>query len=104
MHSSYGSPVFTVEETKSNWPTFVAKVPECALLANSDETLPCLRNNASVGSIFAASDVGERFQPTVDGPGGFIPDYLSKTPLKSAMPILIGSNLDEGAIDSSSLV
>ncbi|KAF9261947.1 esterase 1 [Marasmius fiardii PR-910] len=97
----------TAEVRESSWTNFVAAVPECASLAGSNNTFDCLKT-ASTASILngviasTASDVEQfTFDPTLDGPGGFIPDRPSRlfqAGRFARLPFIAGTNLDEGTL------
>ncbi|KAG7090605.1 hypothetical protein E1B28_009707 [Marasmius oreades] len=95
----------TAEAREVDWANFVGGVPECASLANTSHTFDCLRtaNTSSIlnGVITAISKAPELFgfDPTLDGPGGFIPDRpsrLFKAGRFARIPFITGTNLDEG--------
>jgi hypothetical protein len=68
------------------WQTFVGAVPGCTSFAKSSDSLTCLRT-VNTSSIFQGaqvaippvSDIPETaLFPNIDGPGGLVPDVLSK--------------------------
>ncbi|KAG7089104.1 hypothetical protein E1B28_010813 [Marasmius oreades] len=90
------------------WANFVSGVPECASIANSGaSTFDCLKtaNSSSIlkGVIIAVGNVTTTtgFVPTLDGPGGSLPDRPSRL-LKAGrfarLPVIAGTNLDEGTV------
>ncbi|KAL0578840.1 hypothetical protein V5O48_003164 [Marasmius crinis-equi] len=97
----------TAEVREVDWTNFVAGVPECASVANSSNTFDCLRT-ANTSSIFmgleaaiAEADEQFAFDPTLDGPGGFLPERPSKLWEKgqfARLPFITGTNLDEGTV------
>ncbi|KAH8824528.1 extracellular triacylglycerol lipase precursor [Flagelloscypha sp. PMI_526] len=97
VESSYGGPVFTPKDGNTWWADFVRAVPECAAVADSTDTFTCMKQVNST-SLLNAIFSGQRFLPVIDGPGGLIPDFPSRVPYKSAMPLLAGSNKDEGTL------
>ena len=104
-----GSPASSSEYNASrhqiDWQNFVSGVPSCASLAASDDTFECLRKANSTemfsGINAAISKAPElfAFQPTFDGPDGFIPAPASTILAKGTfakLPFIAGTNLDEG--------
>ncbi|KJA13649.1 hypothetical protein HYPSUDRAFT_195686 [Hypholoma sublateritium FD-334 SS-4] len=104
-----GSPASSSEYNASrrqiDWQNFVSGVPSCASLATSDDTFDCLRKANSTemfsGINTAVSKAPElfAFQPTFDGPDGFIPAPASEILAKGTfarLPFIAGTNLDEG--------
>ena len=102
-------PTFTAERNELAWQTFVGNVTSCAAVADSGNTFSCLRN-ATTEQITAALlqtvtlNIEEIFGgvpwvPTLDGPGGVIPDLPSRLYSKghfAKLPFISGTNLDEG--------
>ncbi|KAL5495839.1 hypothetical protein ACEPAI_1303 [Sanghuangporus weigelae] len=83
------------------WQDFVSAVPECSN-ASRENTFTCLRS-ASVESLLNATNFAAQtlipFPPVIDGPGGIIPDLpslLFRRGKFSRIPIITGTNLDEG--------
>lgn len=95
LESTYNQPIFSAEDGNEDWAAFVAAIPECASTANSSETFSCLRQ-VDTTSIVNALGAGVRFQPVLDGSNGLIPDWPSQLPILSDIPLLLGTNLDEG--------
>ncbi len=106
-----GSPASSSEYNASrrqiDWQNFVSGVPSCASLAASDDTFDCLRKANSTemfsGINAAISKAPElfAFQPTFDGPDGFIPAPASTILEKgifAKIPFIAGTNLDEVCI------
>ncbi|KAK1219397.1 hypothetical protein PQX77_017922 [Marasmius sp. AFHP31] len=95
----------TAEAREAVWTNFVAGVPECASVANTNNTFDCLKT-ANTSSIFQGleaainkADEQTPFNPTLDGPGGFLPDRPSrlwKQGRFARAPFIAGTNLDEG--------
>ncbi|KAL0065244.1 hypothetical protein AAF712_007755 [Marasmius tenuissimus] len=95
----------TAEVREAVWTNFVASVPECASVANTYNTFDCLKT-VNTSSIFqgleaAINEADEQtpFNPTLDGPGGFLPDRPSrlwKQGRFARVPYIAGTNLDEG--------
>ncbi|KAJ8072264.1 hypothetical protein PM082_015823 [Marasmius tenuissimus] len=95
----------TAEVREAVWTNFVAGVPECASVANTNNTFDCLRTT-NTSSIFqgleaAINEADEQtpFNPTLDGPGGFLPERPSRLWEQGRFaraPFIAGTNLDEG--------
>jgi hypothetical protein len=102
-------PSFTAERNGLAWQNFVGNVSSCAAVANSGNTFSCLRN-ATTEQITAALlqtvtvNVEDLFNsviwsPTIDGPGGVLPDHPSRLYSKghfAKLPFIAGTDLDEG--------
>ncbi|KAH8824544.1 extracellular triacylglycerol lipase precursor [Flagelloscypha sp. PMI_526] len=97
VESAYGQALYSPKDGNTWWADYVAAIPECASVANSTDTLSCLKT-ASVASLKSAVNAGKRFQPVLDGPGGLIPNFPSKLSYGSPLPLLVGSNKDEGTL------
>jgi carboxylesterase type B len=103
--SAATSSEFTAARREVDWQNFVSGVPSCASLALSANTFDCLKqaNSTEVfsGVINALTKAPETFgfDPTIDGPGGLLPDIASRL-LKQGhfarLPFIAGTNLDEG--------
>ncbi|KAH8810283.1 extracellular triacylglycerol lipase precursor [Flagelloscypha sp. PMI_526] len=91
--------VLTPQQSQPLWSQFVSLIPECASVANSSNTLDCLKNTATAESIQNALSEST-FGLVLDGEQGIIPDYLSRSKPRSPLTTLIGSNLDEGTLIS----
>ncbi|KAK1222241.1 hypothetical protein PQX77_014874 [Marasmius sp. AFHP31] len=106
-----GSAASSVEHTaavrENAWTNFITGIPECASLVNTTNTIDCLRRDSvNTSSIFsglqaaiAKSPEKYSFNPTLDGPGGFLPERPSKLFEKgifARIPFIAGTNLDEG--------
>lgn len=82
----------------------MASIPGCEAVANTGNTIDCIRqaDTQSVlqglngGQVFFFN--GSNYQVVIDGPGGFLVDRPSVVPAKSRLPMLIGTNLDEGTL------
>jgi len=104
-----GSPatlgIFDPSHQEPAWQTFVSGVASCTQTAKSGHTLDCLRsaNSSDIAqglrtSLTNSSDPFP-FDPTLDGPNGFIPDYPSNFLARGRLarvPFIAGTNLDEG--------
>ncbi|KAJ7448285.1 esterase 1 [Mycena galericulata] len=97
--------LFTAERREVDWQNFVTGVASCTSLAKSGSTFDCLREANSTelfqGIVAAMAEANEEYpwEPVLDGPDGFIPDYpsvLFKRGHFSRLPFIIGNNLDEG--------
>ncbi|KAL0947591.1 hypothetical protein HGRIS_013680 [Hohenbuehelia grisea] len=105
---------FDAERREGNWQAFVAAVPQCASFAGTTNSFACLQSvtNSSVllqAAQTAAVVSGEEFpwDPTIDGPGGLMPDIPSRLFAKgkfARLPFISGTNLDEGTVFSPSNV
>ncbi|KAL0062523.1 hypothetical protein AAF712_010562 [Marasmius tenuissimus] len=106
-----GSAASSVEHTadvrENAWSNFISGISECASLVNTTSTIDCLRSDSvNTSSIFSGlqaaitkSPEKYSFNPTLDGPGGFLPERPSKLFEKgifARIPFIAGTNLDEG--------
>jgi len=81
---------------------FANSVKSCAT-ASENNTFSCLRS-ASSSDLLAAINAGLAleqypYRPVLDGPGGIISDNPAKRLSRGAggqVPVMIGTNLDEG--------
>ena len=96
---------FNASHRQNDWDNFVQGVPECASLVSTGRTFDCLRNASSIEILNGVEDslalANEQFPwvPTIDGPGGLIPELPSELYAKGAfarIPFIAGTNLDEG--------
>jgi len=103
--SAATNPAFPATRGQSNWQTFVGAVPECASMAQSTDTFQCLQTAQSsalqkaINSVPSIINDSTPFPPTIDGPGGILPDLPSKiyfTGIFARLPFIAGTNLDEG--------
>ena len=87
------------------WQNFTGAVPSCASLAQTQNTLDCLRKantteiSIAVEIAVAAGGDSYVFIPALDGPGGLLPCLPSSTLREggfSRLPFIAGTNLDEG--------
>lgn len=83
----------------------MSAVPECASVSNSSDTFDCLRGNVSTASLIQGlfASVSPLFtdltySPNIDGPGGVLPNVPSKLVNAERLPVMIGTNLDEGTV------
>ncbi|PPQ85748.1 hypothetical protein CVT25_003066 [Psilocybe cyanescens] len=104
LESTFSRPAFGPEHSEAAWQLFVASIPSCAALADTGNTIDCIRK-ADTQTILQALTGGQVFffngtnyQVVIDGPGGFLVDRPSVVPPKSRLPMLIGTNLDEGTL------
>ncbi|KAH9476837.1 Lipase 1 [Psilocybe cubensis] len=104
LESTFSRPTFGPEAHEAAWQLFVASIPGCEAVANTPNTIDCIRQ-ADTQSILQGLNGGQVFffngsnyQAVIDGPGGFLVDRPSVVPAKSRLPMLIGTNLDEGTI------
>ncbi|KAF8635710.1 hypothetical protein AX15_000333 [Amanita polypyramis BW_CC] len=96
-----------------DWSDFVRNVPSCASRARSSHTFHCLQATNStevtkglLAAISEASDI-TAFGPTIDGPGGVLPDFPSRLFAKgqfARLPFIAGTNLDEGTLFTDSQI
>ncbi|KAJ7912062.1 esterase 1, partial [Mycena leptocephala] len=101
-------PTFPASHGQTDWDNFLHAVPDCK--SRIDSPFNCLRtvNSSVLLNAFEASTAQSNQQypwaPTIDGPGGILPDLPSK--LFSAgqfarLPFIAGTNLDEGTTFTS---
>ncbi|KAI0754455.1 extracellular triacylglycerol lipase precursor [Daedaleopsis nitida] len=87
------------------WNNFVSKVPACAKLSRGN-TFSCMRSADTAALLTAWQEIAASYQqplrlfgPTIDGPGGIIPDLPSKLIAAgkySKIPFIAGTVQDEG--------
>ncbi|KAJ3928166.1 MAG: Alpha/Beta hydrolase protein [Lentinula lateritia] len=103
--SAASSLTFDAQHRQMDWDNFVAGVPGCAELLNTNNTFSCLQsvNTKAIlsGLLIAQSEAPEQipWDPTIDGEGGFIPELPSLLFAKGTfakIPFISGTNLDEG--------
>lgn len=102
--SSGTQALFNPTHRQADWDFFVSSVPECKGVLSSD-AFSCLRS-ASSETILKAGNATISiapeefpFSPVIDGPGGVIPDFPSRLFAAghfAKVPVLAGTNLDEG--------
>ncbi|PPQ87065.1 hypothetical protein CVT25_000045 [Psilocybe cyanescens] len=95
-------PTFDSEKREGVWNSWVNAIPGCA--SSGGNAIECIRRSDSAALlqalindqvVFQAND----FQPTLDGPNGLVPDRPSQLSAnKLHLPVMMGSNLDEGTI------
>ncbi|KAF4608114.1 hypothetical protein EYR40_000458 [Pleurotus pulmonarius] len=97
---------FPAAHREKSWTNFVKDIPQCASTAGSKDTFSCLRSDTidqatllQAGAL-ADDQSGELFawDPTIDGPGGLLPDIPSKLLAKGKfvrLPFIAGTVLDE---------
>ncbi|KAG6834989.1 hypothetical protein H0H93_005872, partial [Arthromyces matolae] len=110
-----GSPAssltYNAERREVDWQNFVSGVSSCASLATSGHTFDCLKAADSsellqgfLTAVFLSTEEFP-FDPTLDGPGGLFPDIPSILFLEgrfARVPLITGTNLDEGMCSFSS--
>ncbi|KAF8892982.1 esterase 1 [Infundibulicybe gibba] len=98
---------FNAERREISWTNFVGSVPKCSSLAGTKNTFDCLKtaNTSDIlqGLEASLSKANEQFpfDPTIDGPGGLLPDTPSRLFKKgkfARLPFIAGTNLDEGTL------
>jgi len=98
---------FDAQHRQIDWDNFVSGVPGCENLATTNNTFGCLKsvNTTAIlaGLLLAQDESSEEFpwSPTIDGPGGFIPELPSQLFAKgifAKLPFISGTNLDEGTL------
>ncbi|KAF8909723.1 esterase 1 [Gymnopilus junonius] len=103
--SAATAPIFPAAQRENDWQLFVEGVPSCANLTSTANTFSCLRKANSteifsgVANAVANSPDAFPFSPTIDGPGGLIPDLPSHLFARgqfARLPFIAGTNLDEG--------
>lgn len=96
---------FGPKHREASWQSFVQGVPDCSNLATTGNTFGCLKtvNSTEIlqGFLYALVNASEEypFDPTIDGPGGFMPDVPSRLYAQgqfARLPFIAGTNLDEG--------
>ncbi|KAJ6615101.1 esterase 1 [Mycena sp. CBHHK59/15] len=99
--------LFNAARGEIDWQNFVGAVPSCASTATSGNTFGCLRaantSDIFLGLAAAMAEANKQFpwDPTLDGPGGLIPDLpsiLLERGQFARLPFIAGTNLDEGTV------
>ncbi|KAF9531109.1 esterase 1 [Crepidotus variabilis] len=106
-----GGPASTAElpgaAKQAVWQNFTGFVSSCASVALSNNTLDCLRkaNSSEITTAFfkvlQVTGSTPVFDPSMDGPGGHIPDAPSNILASgnfAQIPFISGTNLDEGTL------
>ncbi|KAJ7584694.1 extracellular triacylglycerol lipase precursor [Mycena floridula] len=105
--SAATSVTFGAEQGDATWQSFVSAVPDCSVLATSNNTFDCLQEaNSTVilqALLLAESEATTAFPwaPTLDGPQGLYPDLpsvLFRSGQFARLPFIAGTNLDEGTL------
>ncbi|KAJ3899439.1 extracellular triacylglycerol lipase precursor [Lentinula edodes] len=103
--SAASSLTFDAQHRQVDWDNFVAGVPGCAELSNTNNTFGCLQsvNTTAIlsGLVIAQNEAPEEipWNPTIDGEGGFMPELPSLLFAQGTfakIPFISGTNLDEG--------
>jgi acetylcholinesterase len=106
--SSNTLPLYNHTEREWAWQNFIKNIPSCAAGATSGKSFACLQN-ATEEELKTSylepkgPDFMKRgtWKPTLDeGPGSLVPDFPSRLYRQGRfvqMPLLSGTNLDEGA-------
>ncbi|KAJ3751252.1 extracellular triacylglycerol lipase precursor [Lentinula detonsa] len=98
---------FHAQHRQIDWNNFVAGVPGCAELSETENTFGCLQSVDTTaildGLIIAQNEAPEEFpwSPAIDGEGGFMPELPSLLFAKGTfakIPFISGTNLDEGTL------
>ncbi|KAJ3723866.1 esterase 1 [Lentinula raphanica] len=105
--SAASSLTFHAKRRQIDWNNFVAGVPGCAQLSNTNDTFGCLQS-ANTTAIFEGLTISQNeapeefpWSPAIDGEGGFMPDYpslLFANGTFAKLPFISGANLDEGTL------
>ncbi|KAJ7144526.1 esterase 1 [Mycena epipterygia] len=104
--SPAGAPSFNASHRQDDWDHFVQAIPECQSTRENSTSLECLRtvdSSALVNAITVATGQANTllpWAPTIDGPGGVIPDLQSKLLQAGTfahLPFIAGDVLDEGS-------
>ncbi|KAL0569301.1 hypothetical protein V5O48_012665 [Marasmius crinis-equi] len=107
LESDPGIALMVPSLTNEVWSGFVGAVSACSHLSNTKNTLECLRSESvSSGDLLQAFELANVtfsgpsavWGPVLDGKGGVIPDYPSRSTVKADFPVIIGNCLDEGTI------
>ncbi|KAJ7286289.1 extracellular triacylglycerol lipase precursor [Mycena rebaudengoi] len=98
--------LFNADHRQADWDNYVRFVPECAHLAGTPDTFKCMQGVANSTTLAIASlralgqaNVIYPWTPTIDGPGGLLPDLPSvfiKRGQFAHLPFIAGNTLDEG--------
>ena len=104
--------MFHAEIREFEWENFVRSVPSCTSLAMSGSTFHCLQhaNSSEItqGLLASIVEAPDQFPwgPALDGQGGIVPGYTSVLFAEgriARLPVIAGTNLDEGAVSLASL-
>ncbi|KAJ7491235.1 extracellular triacylglycerol lipase precursor, partial [Mycena latifolia] len=104
IQSSYREPQLDSHRWEPAWQTFVSSVPQCAGQTNTTHTFACMQRVSNTTLLLEAWAAASAlygnmcFNPVIDGPGGLMVDLLSQVTPLSPLPVMIGSNKDEGTI------
>ncbi|KAJ7491156.1 esterase 1 [Mycena latifolia] len=104
IQSSYRDPQFDSHRWEPAWQTFVSSVPQCASQTNTTHTFACMQRVSNTTLLLEAWAAASAlygnlcFNPVIDGPGGLMVDLLSQVTPLSPLPVMIGSNKDEGTL------
>ncbi|KAF5353626.1 hypothetical protein D9757_012454 [Collybiopsis confluens] len=105
--SAATSLTFNAQKRQVDWDNFVAGVPGCSNLSGTDDTFKCLQSVNSTalfdGLVLSIIEAPEQFPwaPTLDGPGGFMPELpslLFQKGIFAKIPFISGTNMDEGTL------
>ena len=107
--SATALPLYNHTEREWVWQNFIRNIPSCASTAATRNSFSCLQNATEAElkkSYLEGTPGGPDFlkrgswKPTLDpGPGSLVPDFPSKLYREgkfAKMPLLSGTNLDEG--------
>ncbi|KIK65980.1 hypothetical protein GYMLUDRAFT_158649 [Collybiopsis luxurians FD-317 M1] len=101
---------FNAQKRQVDWDNFVAGVPGCSNLTKTNHTFACLKSANSTaiqaGLLISEAEAPEQFpwSPTIDGPGGFMPELpslLFRKGIFAKIPFISGTNMDEGTLFTS---
>ncbi|KAF9559016.1 alpha/beta-hydrolase [Agrocybe pediades] len=103
LESIVALPTFEPDRNEATWQQYVSQIPGCETASQTNSTIACVRNASSSDVLQAMTKANLTFasfaffQPIIDGPGGLISDRQSQIqPNQLGIPVLIGTNLDEG--------
>jgi len=98
-------PAYGPERSEAIWQQYVSAIPGCATAGRTNTTIACVRNANTTSVLKAFTTAGLNFndftlfQPVIDGPTGLVTDRNSQIkPNKLNLPVMIGTNLDEGTL------
>ncbi|KAJ7484818.1 Alpha/Beta hydrolase protein [Mycena galericulata] len=96
IQSSYRDPQFDSLHWAPAWETLVASVPQCAGQTNTTHTFACLQRVANTSTSRYTGTCAST--PLSTGLGGLMEGLPSTVTPQSPLPVMIGSNKDEGTL------
>ncbi|KAF8991685.1 esterase 1 [Cyathus striatus] len=104
LESSVDAPAFGPEKNEASWQNFVSSVAGCSSVANTNNTIDCVRSATEsdiITGILDMSSSSVSFPATIDGHGGLLPDIPSRLSVQTKFPLITGSNKDEWTVFTS---